>query len=95
MTPAGFTATNPDLASRSVLVIGLGRSGRAAARLAASRSARVSCADSREQLPGEALELEQLGIQVFPGGHPVELLEKTGAELVVVSPGVPLDIDIV
>ena len=95
MTPAGFAATNPDLTGRSVLVIGLGRSGRAAARLAASRSARVTCADSRDLLPPEALELEACGIRVLAGGHPVELLAETGAELVVVSPGVPLDIDLI
>ncbi|MBD3867860.1 MAG: UDP-N-acetylmuramoyl-L-alanine--D-glutamate ligase [Acidobacteria bacterium] len=95
MTPAGFAATNPDLTGRSVLVIGLGRSGRAAARLAASRSARVTCADSREQLPREALDLENEGIRVLAGGHPVELLEQTGAELLVVSPGVPLNIDLI
>ena len=69
MTPAGFAATNPDLTGRSVLVIGLGRSGRAAARLAASRSARVTCADSREQLPREALDLENEGIRVLAGGN--------------------------
>ncbi len=95
MTPAGFAATNPDLAGRSVLVIGLGRSGRAAARLAASRSALVTCADSRKQLPAEALELQQSGIRVLAGGHTAELLSETGAELVVVSPGVRLDIDLV
>ncbi len=95
MTPSGFAARNPDLAGRSVLVIGLGRSGRAAARLAASRSARVTGADARERLPAEALELESDGVQVLAGGHPQELLDETGAELVVVSPGVPLEVDLI
>lgn len=95
MTPAGFAARIPDLTGRSVLVVGLGRSGRAAARLAAEKSARVTAADSRDRLPEECLRLRQDGIQVVSGGHPARLLDETGAELVVISPGVPLDVDLV
>lgn len=70
-----------DLAGKSVVVMGLARSGRAAAALAVSRGARVVGVDLREGLepiPGAVLEL---------GPHRRETF--TSADLVVVSPGVP------
>jgi UDP-N-acetylmuramoylalanine--D-glutamate ligase len=41
------------------------------------------------------MDLADLGIRVLSGGHPAELLEETGADLVVVSPGVPLNADVI
>ncbi len=73
-----------DLRSANVLVAGLGRSGRAAARLLASRGARVTAADEGRpdvgDLAGVVAEL-RLGQRAF---------EAAGRDLVVVSPGVPL-----
>jgi UDP-N-acetylmuramoylalanine--D-glutamate ligase len=63
--------------------------------LAASLSAKVTCADNRSRLPEEALELASDRIDLLAGGHPPELLDETGADLVVVSPGVPLDIELI
>jgi len=73
---------------RSVLVVGLARSGLAAARLLARHGARVIGADmkARAQLPGVE-KLEELGVELALGPSDVRLLAR--AEVLVVSPGVP------
>ncbi|MBK9258894.1 MAG: UDP-N-acetylmuramoyl-L-alanine--D-glutamate ligase [Polyangiaceae bacterium] len=78
------------LTDRSVLVVGLGRSGIAAARLCLIKGARVTLNDTapRERLSAEALALEADGARIVAGGHPNSMLD--GVDLVVVSPGVPL-----
>ena len=50
----------------------------------------ASDSNAREALSPEALELERLGCTLFPGGHPQVAF--AGADLVVVSPGVPLEL---
>jgi UDP-N-acetylmuramoylalanine--D-glutamate ligase len=75
-----------------VLVVGLARTGVAAARFLALRKARVTCTDlrTREEL-GEAVGLvEEAGSRLRLGGHEEE--DFLQAELIVVSPGVPLTI---
>jgi len=74
-----------ELAGKKVLVVGLGRSGLAAARLCRERGARVTATDLRAaealgplDLPGVALEL---------GRH--ETATFVGSDLIVLSPGVP------
>jgi len=79
------------LAGRRVAVVGLARSGVAAARLLHEAGARVVAVDAKpvEALGAAARELASLGIRLVGG--------ETGgdaagdADLVVVSPGVPLD----
>ena len=80
------------LAGRTVSVVGLAKSGIAAARLVRRLGGRVLASDAgaRETLSAEARGLEDLGCAVWAGGHPE--LAFQDAELVVVSPGVPLDI---
>lgn len=77
------------LADRSVLVVGLGRSGIAAARLCMNKGARVTINDAapRERLSSQALALEADGARLIAGGHPDTLFD--GINLCVVSPGVP------
>jgi UDP-N-acetylmuramoylalanine--D-glutamate ligase len=75
-----------ELAGKKVLVVGLGRSGLAAARLCHARGARVTGTDLRSP--------EALGALDLPAGVALELGrhdEKTfvDAELIVLSPGVP------
>ncbi|HEX2501971.1 MAG TPA: UDP-N-acetylmuramoyl-L-alanine--D-glutamate ligase [Methylomirabilota bacterium] len=79
------------LAGRAVTVVGLARSGVAACRLLGALGARVTGTDLRasEDLPPEALALAGEGVRLVVGGHPPEAFE--AAELVVVSPGVPVD----
>jgi UDP-N-acetylmuramoylalanine--D-glutamate ligase len=80
------------LAGRTTAVVGLARSGVAAARLIRRLGGRVLASDSgaRESLSTEARDLERLGCGLWTGGHPDAAF--AGADLVVVSPGVPLDV---
>ncbi|MFN7143006.1 MAG: UDP-N-acetylmuramoyl-L-alanine--D-glutamate ligase [Myxococcota bacterium] len=70
-----------DLAARKVLVVGMARSGVAAAELAVRKGAVVTCTDLRENAP------------VVPGTTPVYGAHRrddfVGADVIVVSPGVP------
>ncbi|HVG21718.1 MAG TPA: UDP-N-acetylmuramoyl-L-alanine--D-glutamate ligase, partial [Blastocatellia bacterium] len=77
---------------KKVLVVGVARSGVAAARLLASRGAMVIANDIRPeaQLAREAEELRKLGVMLSLGSHPESLF--VNAELIVLSPGVPADI---
>ncbi len=74
-----------------MLVVGLARSGVAAARVAVARGAEVTVTDRRG--PSElARALEDLGgsVRLALGGH--DPAHFTGADLIVVSPGVPLSL---
>src|SRR5713101_4458575 len=80
------------LAGKTVAVVGLAKSGVAAARLLRRLGARVLASDSGslESLATEARVLEREGCALWTGGHPEAAF--LGAELVVVSPGVPLEL---
>ncbi len=77
---------------RRVLVVGLGLSGLAAARYLNGQGARVRATDNRpaDKLGPQARELEQAGVELILGEHPQDIF--TQAELIVVSPGVPLSL---
>ncbi|MCG6962233.1 MAG: UDP-N-acetylmuramoyl-L-alanine--D-glutamate ligase [Acidobacteria bacterium] len=70
-----------------VLIVGLGASGQAAARLAAAEGAAVRVTDQRpaNELAGIVNGLERLE-GAFLGGHPIACLD--GVDVVVTSPGV-------
>src|SRR5581483_551750 len=72
---------------RRVLVLGLARSGQAAALALARRGAAVVGADRAVEL--DAGRLEAAGVEVRAGSEEEALLE--GVELVVKSPGVPAE----
>jgi UDP-N-acetylmuramoylalanine--D-glutamate ligase len=76
------------LMGRRVTVVGLARSGVAAARLLAAAGARVVATDAKplDALAEGARALPAAGVPVRPPAVAFE-----GAELAVVSPGVPLD----
>jgi UDP-N-acetylmuramoylalanine--D-glutamate ligase len=95
MTATRYAEMFPDLNGARVLVVGAGKSGRAAARLAYAHGASVTLADRRDVSGlGDAVStLAELGVRLHPGGHPPELLEETN--LVVLSPGVAPGVDIV
>ena len=80
------------LAERTTAVVGLARSGIAAARLIRRLGGRVLASDSgaRESLSADARDLEHVGCALWTGGHPDAAF--AGADLVVVSPGVPLEL---
>lgn len=77
------------LKEKTAIVVGLGRSGVAAARLLLARGAHVVANDAapRARLSAAALSLEADGAELAVGGHDPEMFAR--ADLVVVSPGVP------
>jgi UDP-N-acetylmuramoylalanine--D-glutamate ligase len=80
-----------DLKGKKVLVVGLGKSGLAAALFLRRRGALVTVSDTRsaEALSKEIPTLLEEGVMVEAGGH--GLLTFRRQDLIVVSPGVPLD----
>jgi UDP-N-acetylmuramoylalanine--D-glutamate ligase len=85
---AGRNRNAIDLRDKRVLVVGLGRSGTAAALLCAARGARVIVTDSRPaEALGAALASLPIGVERALGGHPTSIF--TAADLIVLSPGVP------
>ncbi len=80
-----------ELQGKRVLVVGLGRSGLAAALFLRRRGAQVTVSDVRsaQALEHEIPMLLEEGIAVETGGH--GLLTFRRQDLLVVSPGVPLD----
>ena len=78
-----------ELKNKRVLVVGLGKSGMAAALFLRDQGARVTVSDTRSAvaLAGEIPTLVEAGILVEAGGH--GLLTFRRQDLIVVSPGVP------
>jgi UDP-N-acetylmuramoylalanine--D-glutamate ligase len=74
--------------NQRVTVVGGGRSGLAAAELLVERGAHVTLADAQAAIDG-ARRLSDLGITLALGPHVVDTF--TGADLIVLSPGVPPD----
>ena len=85
-------ASSQDMMDLHALVVGLAREGTALARFLAVHGARVTVTDIK---PAGALvdgvnALSDLPVSLSLGGHSLALLD--GADIVFVSPGVPLDI---
>ena len=80
-----------ELKNKKVLVVGLGKSGLAAALFLRHRGAQVTVSDARsaEALAKDIPALLEEGIMVETGGH--GLLTFRRQDLIVVSPGVPLN----
>jgi UDP-N-acetylmuramoylalanine--D-glutamate ligase len=80
-----------ELKGKKVLVVGLGKSGLAAALFLRHRGAQVTVSDIRsaEALAKDIPALLEEGINVEAGGH--GLLTFRRQDLIVVSPGVPLE----
>jgi UDP-N-acetylmuramoylalanine--D-glutamate ligase len=82
---------NMDLQNKRVLVVGLGKSGVASALFLKAHGARVTVSDTKppDQLKEEIPILLDHGIAVETGGHGERTFQ--GQDLIVVSPGVPVD----
>ncbi|HWJ56787.1 MAG TPA: UDP-N-acetylmuramoyl-L-alanine--D-glutamate ligase [Vicinamibacterales bacterium] len=81
-----MTATTFSVAGQRVVVVGAARSGVAAAKLLVRRGAAVTLSDARPQIDA-ADELREAGVDLELGGHQAATLR--GADLIVLSPGVP------
>ena len=79
------------LKDKRVLVVGLGKSGVASALFMKERGARVTVSDTKsgDELRNEIPALLDHGIVVETGGHGERTFK--GQDLIVVSPGVPVD----
>jgi UDP-N-acetylmuramoylalanine--D-glutamate ligase len=80
-----------DLHNKRVLVVGLGKSGVASALFLKAHGARVTVSDSKppDELQEAIPTLLDAGITVETGGHGERTFQ--GQDLIVVSPGVPVD----
>jgi UDP-N-acetylmuramoylalanine--D-glutamate ligase len=80
-----------DLNNKRVLVVGLGKSGVASALFLKAHGARVTVSDTKsgDELRNEIPVLLDHGITVETGGHGERTFR--GQDLIVVSPGVPVD----
>ncbi|MBS1192038.1 MAG: murD [Nitrospirae bacterium] len=80
---------HPDFAGKRVTVVGMARSGIAAARVLHSLGARVTITDKKPlgQLAEQVQALGHGEIKIEAGGHPDRIFVE--AELIVLSPGVP------
>jgi UDP-N-acetylmuramoylalanine--D-glutamate ligase len=80
-----------DLKDKRVLVVGLGKSGVASALFLKAHGARVTVSDTKsgDELRNEIPVLLDNGITVETGGHGDRTFR--GQDLIVVSPGVPVD----
>ena len=81
-----------DLRNKKVLVVGLAKTGLATAEFLVTKGARVTVTDKLPafELGSTADHAKELGCSLALGGHPLEPF--TQAELIIVSPGVPLDL---
>jgi len=79
-----------DYAGKRVLIVGLARSGMAAAKALNSRGARILANDIKTegQMKEEAEQLRALGAELYLGIKPDELVEQV--DLLVISPAVPI-----
>lgn len=79
-----------DFKNKRIVVIGAGLSGQALVRFLIERGATVALSDLRKQEKIAGLDsLQGLPVRFDLGGHSLELFEQ--ADLIAVSPGVPLD----
>lgn len=83
-----------DLNGRKTLLVGLGRSGMAALKLLAAKGARVNVTDQADvaTLGPVLMEASRYAEKMAVGGFREDWFER--ADLIVVSPGVPLAMDI-
>jgi UDP-N-acetylmuramoylalanine--D-glutamate ligase len=81
-----------NLSGQKVVVMGMARSGMATASFLAARGARVTVSEKREcaELSAEIQQLQSWGVEWETGGHKESTL--LDADLIVVSPGIPLRI---
>ena len=79
-----------DLQGKRVLIVGLGKSGVAAAHFLQERGAQVTVSDAKPESQLSIPELLDRGIAVETGGHGERTFR--GQDVIVVSPGVPYDV---
>ena len=94
MSAPARQAPGLDVAGRRTVVVGLGASGLAATRVLRGLGAEVRVTERRplDAVDGGAEAAAEAGAEVLAGGHAPEHLD--GAALVITSPGVPEDAEV-
>jgi len=84
--------SEPELDRKNVLVVGLGISGMALVRFLCKKGSNVTVTDlaSEDKLGSFVLKCRQMGVHLELGGHRPKSFQK--ADMIVISPGVPLAI---
>ncbi|MDR1914102.1 MAG: UDP-N-acetylmuramoyl-L-alanine--D-glutamate ligase, partial [Clostridiales bacterium] len=86
---------NKDFKNKKVLVCGMARSGLAAARLLQKHEAKVTIQDLKpaEKINLDLAGIEEQGFTCYLGKNPDDIV--TDFDLMVISPGIPLDLPFV
>ncbi|MEN6350661.1 MAG: UDP-N-acetylmuramoyl-L-alanine--D-glutamate ligase [Syntrophomonas sp.] len=81
-----------DFNGEKILIVGMARSGLSAAKVLHKRGAIITVCDNKtpDKIGENYAELEEMGISLFAGTYPS--VNKMDFDLLVVSPGVPLEI---
>jgi UDP-N-acetylmuramoylalanine--D-glutamate ligase len=79
---------------KEIAILGMARSGLAVAKLLKRHGAKIFLSDIKgeQELSESISELKKLGVEFETGGHTERVIE--GKELIVLSPGIPLDLPI-
>jgi UDP-N-acetylmuramoylalanine--D-glutamate ligase len=81
---------NTNYQNKNILVLGLGKSGYQAAKLLNTLGAEVTVNDAEDLTENEdAKELEERGVAIISGNHPVEMMKEIAFDLMVKNPGIP------
>lgn len=78
--------------NKNILILGLGKSGFAVAKLLLKLGARLTLNDKKD-LKGndQAAELEKLGVKIISGYHPTEIFNQENFDYLVKNPGIPYE----
>jgi UDP-N-acetylmuramoylalanine--D-glutamate ligase len=82
------------LLKKKVLVIGLGKTGLSVSRWLTNQGAEVTVSDIKKKTDIDSdlvNEISKVGVTLETGGHKMETF--FNSDMIVVSPGVPLDLD--
>ena len=77
--------------NKKIVILGLARSGVAAAKFLAKRGCDITINDLKENHDSDMLnELKSLGVNIILGSHPDDLIN-SGVDYLIKNPGVPID----
>ena len=77
---------------KNILILGLGKSGFAVSELLLKLGAKLTLNDKKDLADNEhAKKLDQEGVRVISGYHPVDLFDKENFDYLVKNPGIPYE----
>lgn len=77
---------------KNILILGLGKSGFAVAKLLLKLGAKITLNDKKDLSSNQkAQELEKMGVRVISGYHPIDLFDQETFDYLVKNPGIPYE----